>query len=155
MNSFVSSHLLTVAWTHAASFPLRLSPGRLVMHFSKALSVKLLITVCTIICCRICSANCCISEPPTPRPAAPPDMDMSFPPVSNPLDESEKDCSAGGAGSESPPRFQNPMSFLVVPCCFGKNYGPGRQATGRAGEGRVRVASAVPESHFVVLGWRK
>ena len=75
MNSFVSNHLHTVAWTHAASFPLKLSPGFPVMHFSKALSVNVLMTVWTIICCRNASENCCMS----PNPVAD-DMSASSPP---------------------------------------------------------------------------
>jgi len=66
INSFVSNHLHTVAFTHAASFPLKLSPGLPVIHFSNALSVNVLITVWTIICCRNANENCCIS----PNPAA-------------------------------------------------------------------------------------
>ena len=51
---------------------------------------------------------------------------MSFPPVSNPLEESEKDCSAGGAGSESPPRFQNGIVFCRACLVLLEENGPGR-----------------------------
>ena len=61
MNSFVSSHLHTVAFTHATSFPLKLSPGFPVMHFSNDLSASVLMTVLTIICCLKATLNCSIS----------------------------------------------------------------------------------------------
>jgi hypothetical protein len=66
MNSFVSNHLQTVAFTHAASFPLKLSPGFPVMHFSNALSANVLMTVWTIICCLRAREKYCMS----PSPAA-------------------------------------------------------------------------------------
>mmetsp|Transcript_14108 Transcript_14108/g.29686 ORF Transcript_14108/g.29686 Transcript_14108/m.29686 type:complete len:206 (-) Transcript_14108:236-853(-) len=64
MNSFVSNHLQTVAFTQATSFPLKLSDGFPVIHFSNALSVKLLITACTIICWRNAKEKFCISPNP-------------------------------------------------------------------------------------------
>lgn len=72
MNSFVSNHLQTVAFTHAASFPVKLSPGFPVMHFSKAFSVKVFMTVWTIICCCNAIENCCMSPKPAPTELAPP-----------------------------------------------------------------------------------
>ena len=112
MNSLVSSHLLTVEWTQAASDPLRLSPGFPLMHFSKARSVRLLMTVWTMSCCLSAMLKRCISSPMPESAgdmgAAPTDADGPKPPPASsenafsPEDEEESE--------ESDDRFQKPMA---------------------------------------------